>query len=68
MKHLDRIIAIAEFLGDKITPEQSTQLMDDARQHLSIAEMEVLKDHVSGSLYTDVSMYEGEMGGFQRYY
>jgi hypothetical protein len=68
MKHLDRIIAIAEFLGDNITSEQSAQLMDEARQHLSIAEMEILKDHAQGDLYTSVSMYEGEMGGFARYY
>jgi hypothetical protein len=64
----NEIFAIAEFLGSEITDEQSDKLMGLAREHLSIADMEQLKEVAHGSLYTDLSMYEGEMGGFARYY
>jgi hypothetical protein len=67
MSNLARFIAIIEFLGDGITEEQSARLMDEARSELSIIEMQELKEHCSGALYTDLSMYEGEMGGFDRY-
>jgi len=66
MKTLDQILAIVDFLGDNMTDEQSIQLMDEARQ-LSIAEQEVLLSRTNGPFYTEISMYDGEMGGLSRY-
>lgn len=66
-KSLSDYKAIIDFLGDEMTEDQAVRLMDDARSELSIADMGVLKASVSGPMYTELSMYEGEMGGFSRY-
>jgi len=66
-KTLEEYKAIVDFLGDEMTEDQATRLMDDARSELSIADVERLKANVSGPMYTQLSMYEGEMGGFQRW-
>lgn len=60
------IIAIANFLGDEMTNEQSIQLIDEARQ-LSIVDRERLYNVIHGPLYTELSMHDGEMGGLNRY-
>ena len=67
MNHLERLIAIIDFLGNDISQDQAEQLMSDARENLSIAEMEILKAEATGALYTLLSMYDGEMGGLSRY-
>ena len=64
---LDQVIAIAAFLGNEMTDEQASRLMDDAKQNLSIAEMEILHGELSGPLYYEISMYDAEMGGLSRY-
>lgn len=63
----NELIAIAEFLGDDMTDEQATRLMDGARE-LSIADRERLLNTLPGGpLYTEMSMHDGEMGGLSRY-
>jgi hypothetical protein len=63
----ENIIAIANFLGDAMTYDQSVQLMDEARQ-LSIADCERIFHEIDGGpMYTQISMYDGEMGGLSRY-
>jgi hypothetical protein len=63
----ENIIAIANFLGDAMTDEQAVQLMDEARQ-LSIADCEYIMDRINGGpFYTEMTMYDGEMGGLSRY-
>lgn len=67
MKTINELLAIAEFLGDKLTDEQASRLMDDARQ-LSIADRErLLNALLGGPLYTEMIMHNGEMGGLCRY-
>jgi hypothetical protein len=66
-KTLKEFLTLANFLGDEMTPEQASRLMDEAKQVLSISEIEVLLEEVSGPLYTELSMYDGEMGGLSRY-
>lgn len=64
---LDELLAIAHFLGDEMTEEQASRLMDEARE-LSIADREVLLDNIPGGmLYTEMSMHDAEMGGLCRY-
>lgn len=68
MTDSDRILAIARFLGDSMTEEQAKRLMDDARATCSIADLEWIKECLPGGpLYTELSMHEGEMGGYGRY-
>jgi hypothetical protein len=63
----ENILAIANFLGEAMTEEQSVQLMDEVRE-LSIADQEMLLANINGGpLYTELSMYDGEMGGLSRY-
>jgi hypothetical protein len=69
MKSLSEFIAIAEFLGEDMSEEQTTRLMDEAKSELSHADIEKLSGHVTGPLYTDLSEYYGECGvipGFSR--
>lgn len=67
MKNINELIAIADFLGDEMTEEQSIRLMDDARS-LSIADRERLLNALPGGpLYTEMSMHNAEMGGLSRY-
>lgn len=67
MKTLKDFIVISEFLGSEMTEEQTTRLIDEAKQSLSISELEILTDNVSGSLYTELSQHRAEMGGYSRY-
>jgi hypothetical protein len=61
------ILTIAEFLGENMTNDQADTLMDHARE-LGIRDKEILKANLPGTpLYTEMSMHEGEMGGFSRY-
>ncbi len=63
----NEILAIADFLGDEMTDEQTARLMDECRQ-LSIADRERLLATVcGGNLYTELSMHAHEMGGLSRY-
>ena len=62
------LLAIANFLGEEMTEEQSVRLMDEAKNDLSISEIEQLYMELEGGpLFTEVSMYDGEMGGLSRY-
>jgi hypothetical protein len=63
----NEILAIAEFLGDSMTDDQASQLMDEARE-LSIADREDLLSALPGGpLYTEMSMHDAEMGGLSRW-
>ena len=64
---LKKFIYIDQLLGDAMSEEQATKLMDDIRNELSIEEIQILKDNVSGPLYSHLSEYDGEMGGLSRY-
>ena len=65
--NLNEAIAIVKFLGNDITDDQASRLMDQCKQELSIADLEVLKSNIAGPMYTELSMHEGEMGGYWRY-
>ena len=67
MKTLDDFINICDSLGDEMTEEQAERLMDEAKQTLSISEIEILHDNVGGKFYTQISQHNAEMGGFNRY-
>lgn len=68
MKKLQDFLNLADFLGDEMTDQQASRFMDEAKQCLSIAEIEVLLEALPGtSLYTEVSQYDAEMGGLSRY-
>lgn len=65
---LNQLLAIAEFLGDEMTDEQSVRLMDEAKSSLSLVEINELYAQLKGGpLFTEASMYNGEMGGLNRY-
>lgn len=67
MMTVDSLLAISEFLGHEMTDEQAQRLMDEARE-LSIADKQYLLQQLPGGpLYTEMSMHNGEMGGFSRY-
>ena len=73
MSQLTTFLKIIDIMGDTMTEDQVIEFMDRAKQELAIAEMEALMEHVAfhpnapKGLYTQMSMYEGEMGGFGRY-
>lgn len=64
---LKKFIYIDRLLGNAMTEEQAIKLMDDIRNELSIEDIQILKDNVSGPLYSHLSEYDGEMGGLSRY-
>jgi hypothetical protein len=64
MKTLSEFIAIANFLGDDMTEEQASQLMDEAKADLSAAEIERLQSNIKSRLYTSCSEYRAECGQF----
>ena len=64
---LQKYIYAASFLGDDMTEEQATKLMDDAKQELSIEEIQILMQNVGGAFYGELSQYNAEMGGLGRY-
>ena len=66
-KDYDRILGIIEFLGDCITDDQCAELMDQIKRDLSKAEQEQLLGEAVGPIYTDLSQYNAECGGFERY-
>lgn len=67
MADAETLLAIAEFLGDEMTDEQASRLMDEARK-LSIADRERLLNQLHGGrLYTEMSMHNGEMYRLCRY-
>lgn len=67
MKTVNELLAIADFLGEEMTDEQSSRLMDESRQ-LSIVDSERLYSNLQGgNFYTQMSMHNGEMGGLCRY-
>lgn len=63
---LNDFINIANFLGEEMTEEQSTRLMDQARAELTTDEIEILAPNVvgCGDLYTQSREYMAEMGRF----
>lgn len=63
---IDAMIWVCDQFGDKMSPEQVTNLADQIRQW-SIADREILLHYISGPLYTELSMMAGEFGGFFRY-
>lgn len=68
MSNVENIAAIANFLGSEMTEEQAKRLMDEARSSCSISDLEWLSSVIGGSaFYTELSMHEGEMGGYSRY-
>ena len=55
-------------LTDEQKKVMASELMDEAKECLSVAEIEVLSNEVDGGdFYTELSMYEGEIGGFSRH-
>ena len=59
---LSQFLTIAGFLGDDITDEQASRLMNSARQSLSLAEIELcLEDIRCAGMYLHLSMYKAEM-------
>ena len=56
-----------DLLGDNMTEDQAIQMMDEIKNELSIEEIQILMDNISGPLYTELSQYDGEMGGLNRY-
>lgn len=67
MMTLNVALGLADFLGPDMTDAQASNLMDQCKESLSIAEMQILKDTISGPMYTQASMYDAEMGGLSRY-
>ena len=68
MKTLQDFLNLAHFLGDEMTEDQASRFMDEAKQCLSISEIEILLQRLPGTaLYTEVSLYNSEMGGLNRY-
>ena len=68
-KELQQVITIAEFIGAGATMDQIDTLSAMVNE-LSIADKEWLyNSHVDmpTEVYTDLSMRDGEMGGFHNY-
>lgn len=59
---IDKYHAIIDFLGSDMTDEQAERLMDEMRRDLSPYQIRELQSVACGQLYTDISMYCGEMG------
>ena len=67
MKTCKEVLAIVEFLGDDITDDQASKLMDEIKG-MSIVEKEIIMDRLNGgAMYTEMTMHDAEMGGFDRY-
>ena len=63
---VQNILAIAEFLGDEMTDDQAIRMIDEIKK-LSIADREIIYQHIEGRLYTEMSMHNAEMGGLHNY-
>jgi hypothetical protein len=65
---LKEFLAVANFLGDDMSEDQASDLMDQAKGVLSIADFERFMTQVDcGNMYYELSQYNGEMGGLSRY-
>ena len=59
---------VLDYMGDQITDEDASNLMDRAKQVLSISDIEKLQNHPNaGNFYTEMSQYNAEMGGLSNY-
>lgn len=68
MNAAERIEAIADFLGSKMTEEDAIRLFDEARATCSISELEWLYSVLDEApFYTLISEHNAEMGGYSRY-
>lgn len=57
MKTVHELLAIADYLGDNMTDEQTIKLMDEARS-LSIADSDLLFNKLTGGqFYTEMNMH-----------
>jgi len=64
-EHYRSILAV--FAGT-LSDEQKSILIDEMKRELSIADMESLLYSIEGSnMYYELSQYDAEMGGLQRY-
>lgn len=67
MKTVNEYRAIINFCGSDMTEEQASRLMDDMKHDLSIDDIQALYESVEGGvMFTELSMYNGEMGGLMR--
>jgi len=57
MKNLQDFLNVAFFLGDEITDEQAARLMDEAKQNLSIADIETLLHELPGTPFWNAFLY-----------
>jgi len=68
MKDLKYFLSVISFLEDEMTEEQASKLMDEAKDNLSISDIEYLCSICpSNEMYTQLDMYNAEMGGLNRY-
>lgn len=72
LKTVNDFVALVQFLGADMTPEIASKIMDRAKQSLSMSDIEGLVDIMAqcdggDDMITELSQYEGEMGGFGRY-
>lgn len=69
IKNLQYYLNVCDYLGEDMTPEQAQKLMDQAKQNLSINDIDRLKNSVglTGPFITEISQYNAEMGGLNRY-
>ena len=65
---LDQFLTVVNFLGDDMSQQLASDIMSFAKQRLSIEDMEILMRNCDDSaIYTELSMYDAEMGGLSRY-
>jgi hypothetical protein len=69
MSKLNEFLAIIAFIGDDMTEDQASRLMDKAKSELSIADRQRLlgRHDLPGNFYFEISQHDGEMGGLSRY-
>ena len=64
---LNSAIAIMNFLGNKMTEAQASELLNQMKGNVSIAEMEYFLQIATGPMFAELSQYNAEMGGLGRY-
>lgn len=67
MKTYKEFLAIINFLGEDMTEEQAIQLMDEAKEALSLYEINALYSKCFNAMYSELSQFNAEMGGLNRY-
>lgn len=68
MKDLRYFLNVISFLEDDMTDDLAIKLMDEAKDNLSLSEIEYLCSICPGNdFYTKLSEYDAEMGGLSRY-